>query len=53
MPTEFVDQDNQYLDWLADHPNGFVLNCGRKPTASSCHPSSGSLSDDQRHAREW
>ena len=34
MPTEFVDADDQYLDWLADHPAGFVLNCGRKPTAS-------------------
>jgi hypothetical protein len=45
MPTEFVDEDDRYLDWLADHPNGFVLNCGRKPSPS--YLILASSSDDQ------
>ena len=28
------DEDNRYLGWLGDHPDGFVLNCARKPTPS-------------------
>lgn len=30
----FVDDDVAYLDWLADHPEGFVLNTGRNPSAA-------------------
>jgi hypothetical protein len=30
----FVDQDAAYLDWLAEHPDGFVINTGRKPSAA-------------------
>ena len=26
---EFVDDDNGYIAWLADHPDGYVLNCKR------------------------
>ena len=26
MPIEFRDDDNGYLDWIAAHPHGFVLN---------------------------
>ncbi len=30
--TPFVDDDQGYLDWLAAHPDGFVVNCYRNPT---------------------
>jgi hypothetical protein len=30
----FVDDDPGYLDWLAGHPDGFVINTGRTPTAA-------------------
>jgi hypothetical protein len=28
----FVDDDAGYLSWLGIHPDGFVLNCERRPT---------------------
>jgi hypothetical protein len=31
---QFVDDDPGYLDWVARHPDGFVINTGRAPTAS-------------------
>jgi hypothetical protein len=30
----FVDDDAGYLDWLARHPDGFVINTGRTPSAA-------------------
>jgi hypothetical protein len=33
-PIEFRDDDQGYLAWIAGHPDGFVLNCHRKPLAS-------------------
>jgi len=30
----FVDDDRGYLDWLAHHPDGFVVNTGRTPSAA-------------------
>jgi len=30
----FVDADDAYLDWLGNHPHGFVLNCDRRPKPS-------------------
>jgi hypothetical protein len=30
----YVDDDPGYLDWVARHPNGFVLNTGRTPAPS-------------------
>ncbi len=30
----FVDDDPGYLDWLARHPGGFVINTGRTPSAA-------------------
>jgi hypothetical protein len=30
----FVDDDAAYLEWLADHPTGFVINTGRNPSAA-------------------
>jgi hypothetical protein len=29
----FVDDDRGYLDWLEHHPDGFVINTGRAPSA--------------------
>jgi hypothetical protein len=31
---QFVDDDPGYLDWVARHPDGFVINTGRMPTVS-------------------
>ena len=30
----FVDDDRGYLDWLDRHPEGFVINTGRTPSAA-------------------
>lgn len=30
----FVDDDRGYLDWLEHHPDGFVINTGRTPSAA-------------------
>jgi hypothetical protein len=30
----FVNDDAAYLDWLAEHPTGFVINTGRNPSAA-------------------
>ncbi|MGH3176310.1 MAG: DUF7662 domain-containing protein, partial [Streptosporangiaceae bacterium] len=30
----FVDDDPGYLDWLAHHPDSFVINTGRSPTTA-------------------
>lgn len=30
--VHFVDDDDGYLEWLRDHPGGFVVNCERRPT---------------------
>ncbi len=32
--VEFMDNDQGYVAWLADHPDGFVLNCERPPRPS-------------------
>ena len=34
MIVEFMDDDNGYIAWLAEHPDGCVLNCGRPPQRS-------------------
>lgn len=31
MATVFLDDDAGYIDWLATHPRGFVLNTRREP----------------------
>jgi hypothetical protein len=31
---EFIDDDKGYIAWLAEHPDGCVLNCGRPPAPS-------------------
>jgi hypothetical protein len=30
----FVDDDASYLEWLAEHPAGYVINTGRSPSAA-------------------
>ena len=30
----FVDDDSGYLSWLADHPESFVINTTRTPSAA-------------------
>ncbi len=39
-----IDDDDLFLDWMKNNPNGFVINAHRKPTSiylklhrSSCH----------------
>lgn len=32
--TVFRHDDPGYLDWLATHPDGYVLNCHQRPVAS-------------------
>ena len=34
MIVEFMDNDKGYVAWLAEHPNGYVLNCERPPRPS-------------------
>lgn len=29
---KFIDDDRGYLDWIAQHPEGFVLNTYRTPS---------------------
>ena len=31
---EFMDDDDGYIAWLSERPDGFVLNCERPPTPS-------------------
>ena len=33
--VEFMNNDKGYVAWLADHPDGYVLNCERPPRPSS------------------
>lgn len=32
MPAQTFSNDAEYQKWLADHPNGFVVNTGRAPS---------------------
>jgi hypothetical protein len=34
MTSWFRDQDDSYLTWVADHPQGYVLNCDLEPSAA-------------------
>ena len=44
----FVDDDSGYLNWVADHPSGYVINADRNPSAAylmlhraDCHTITG------------
>ena len=54
----FRDNDKLYLDWTAENPDGYVINCRRNPTekylilhASSCHKIS--TSDDKKDKNQF
>lgn len=31
-PHQFIDDDESYLRWLSDHPDGYVINTNRRPS---------------------
>lgn len=35
MVEQFKDAESNYLQWLADHPEGYVLNSERRPRSSN------------------
>jgi hypothetical protein len=39
---EFRDSDDEYMGWLAGHPDGYVINIlrGRNPTTAKVHRAS-------------
>jgi hypothetical protein len=54
-PASFVDDDPGYLAWIAAHPDGYVLNSERKPTArylvlhrATCHTMAPRRATDRR-----
>jgi hypothetical protein len=34
--ARFQDEDAGYLDWIAEHPAGFVINCAPTPLPDAC-----------------
>jgi hypothetical protein len=60
MVTKFVDADADYLAWIEAHPNGFVVNAYRVPTAhyliihrASCGTISGTPARGDRWTTEY
>jgi hypothetical protein len=54
--VEFMNDDKGYIAWLAEHPDGFVLNCGRPPMPSylMLHRSTcGTISGTPARGRSW
>jgi hypothetical protein len=54
--VEFMDNNKGYIAWLSEHPDGFVLNCGRPPTPSylMLHRSTcGTISGTPARGRSW
>ena len=52
MMIQFVDDEDGYLRWLDDHPEGFVVNSDRVPTAKYLvlhHSGCYSISRISRH----
>ena len=43
---EFRDDDAGYLDWLATHPDGYVINIARRPQRDRSACASCRLPDD-------
>ena len=44
---EFRDNDDSYLDWLAGHTDGYVINILRSHTPDHCEGASCQLPHDQ------
>ena len=54
--VEFMDNDKGYVAWLAEHPDGFVLNCDRQPTRSYLilhRPTCGTISGAPARGQSW
>ena len=58
--TTFIDDDREYLTWIAQHPGGFVLNTARKPAPeylflhpATCPTISGTPSRGQFWTRDF
>jgi hypothetical protein len=34
LPLIFVDEDAEYLHWVSEHPDGYVINTYRKPSSN-------------------
>lgn len=56
----FVDDDHGYLNWLDHHPDGFVINTNRTPSASylalhraSCGTITGTLARGKAFTGEY
>jgi hypothetical protein len=47
----FIDDDRGYLDWLDHHPDGFVINTWRTPSAAylMLHPPGGKYAPLREH----
>lgn len=55
MVEMFIDKDDDYLQWLATNPGGFVVNCDRKPHTrylklhrATCRTVTGTPANGQR-----
>lgn len=51
-----TNSNDGYLQWIKDHPNGYVLNCEKSPRATylilhkaSCY----TINDLQKQAESW
>ena len=52
----FIDRDSEYVEWLARHSNGLVLNCERSPRASYLilhRASCGTISGTPARGKNW
>jgi len=50
----FADDDSGYLQWLADHPDLFVLNTGRTSTYLRLHQAScGTINGTPARGARW
>ena len=56
----FIDDDICYLQWLVDHPDGFVMNTDRNPTSTGlvlhrtgCHTISGTPARGSRWTGDY
>jgi hypothetical protein len=52
----FVDDDDGYLEWLAAHPDGFVINVERSPQTAYIvlhRASCRTISGDPARGAQW
>jgi hypothetical protein len=56
MTEKFVDNDDGYLAWIAQHPEGFVLNTARTPNPNDLRlhrATCSTITILQPQARRW